>query len=87
MSDDFGEITRFTAANFARLQMHRRDKSMPFCPFTRDEVEANLLKANKIGSKGANSQQPQKRSLMEQQKHENELRKKFQASLFLLQES
>ncbi|XP_075878778.1 FYN-binding protein 1 isoform X2 [Nelusetta ayraudi] len=43
-----------------------------------DQVEANLLKAEKIYSKGANSQQPPKINLMEQQKHKNELRKKFQ---------
>lgn len=57
---------------------------MSFCPLTRDEVEANLLKANKIYGKGVNSQQPQIRNLMEQQKHEKELRKKFNVSLFLL---
>lgn len=41
-----------------------------------DQVEANLLKAEKTYNKGANSQQPQKRNSMEQQKQE--LRKKFQ---------
>lgn len=55
-----------------------------FTPCTRDQVEANLLKANKIYSKGANSQQPPKRNLMEQQKHDNELRKKFQVTLLFL---